>query len=241
MKRFILLTLALLTLLVFMPIWQFTVGEQSSMTETPYVQMTIQPSPTDTPSDYSLSATPTISDDNQKLSDNDLVVQTLEKACQIEEDAIWTFDTSEFSTVYVNDPRFPVPPDTLRFVQLITNDTSITYVGYLDFSLAVLRYLQDGVVKWKAVSERMKAENRNEMTDGERNSLMSPTGNMYPAPPSPEIKGNVPCIYAVQSINIVGDIATVVASRGATTDEWHLVNRDGQWYIAGRKILIMHP
>ncbi len=241
MKRFILLTLALLTLLVFMPIGQFPVAKQSSMTETPYVQMTIPPSPTDTPSDYSLSATPTISNDNQQLSDNDSVVQTLEKACQIAEDAIWTFDTSEFPTVYVNDPRFPVPPDTLRFVQLITNDTSITYVGYLDFSLAVLRYLQDGVVKWKAVSERMKAENRNEMTDAERNLLMSPTGNMYPAPPSPELRGNVPCVYAVQSIDIDGDIATVVASRGATTDEWYLVNRDGQWYIAGRKILIMHP
>lgn len=238
MKRFTLLTVALLALLVFMPIWQLAVGEQSSMTETPQVQITIQPSPIDTPSDYGLSATPT---------DSDLVIQTLEKACRIEEEAIWTFfstnafDTSELSAIYVNDPRFPVPPDTLNFVQLITNDTSITYVGYLDFTLATLRYWQDGATKWKYVSDRMKAENRNEMTNDERNLLISPTGNMYPAPPSPELKGNVPCMYAVQSINIEGDIATVVASRGATTDEWYLVNQDGQWYIAGRKNLIMHP
>ncbi len=236
MKRFTLLTIVLLTLLVFMPVWQIAVDKQSSMTDIPSV-----PTIADTPSDYELSATATISNDNQKLSDSDLVIQTLTKACQIEEDAVWTFDTSEFSSVYVNDPRFPVSPETLSYVRLITNNKSLTDVGYLEFRLSETRYYQEGVRKWNAVSEKMRAENRNEMTEGEINSLISPTGNIYPAPPAPELKGNVPCTYAVQSIIIEGDIAKVIASRGATTDEWYLVSRDGRWYIAGRKILIMHP
>lgn len=175
-------------------------------------------------------------------TDNEFVIQTLEKACEIEEQAIWTFETKDFATVFVNDPRFPVPPDTLSFVQSIMNDTSITDVGYLDYRLAYFQWRKEGALRWNTISEKMKMENRNEMTVDERATLMSPTGVMYPPPPSPELKGNVPCTYAIQSVTIEKDIATVVAARGATTDEWKLVKRDdGRWYIAARRVILKHP
>ncbi len=84
-------------------------------------------------------------------------------------------------------------------------------------------------------------ENRDQMTNDEKASLFTSGGRMYPAPTAPELKGSVPCTYAIQSISIEKDTAMVVASRGATTDAWYFVKRDGQWYIAGREVLLRHP
>ena len=111
MKRFTLLTLVLLTLFVFVPMRQLAhpvTDEQSSIIETPSV-----PTITDSPLGHESSVTATVSDSDPKLSVGDLVIQTLERACQVELDALWTFDTSEFSSVYINDLRFPVSPDAL--------------------------------------------------------------------------------------------------------------------------------
>lgn len=180
-------------------------------------------------------------DESRTPSDEDLLVQTLEKACTIGEQAQWTFNTEEYSKVFINDARYPLSSNTLDYVRDIKNDPSIAGIGYLDFKIAQIFRHQECSLKWKNISEEMQVENREQMTDEEKASLFTSGGRMCPAPTDPSLKGNVPCIYAIQSMKIEEDTATVVASIGATTDEWYFVKKDGQWYIAGRKVLIKHP
>ncbi|GAB4494697.1 MAG: hypothetical protein OHK0052_00350 [Anaerolineales bacterium] len=190
-----------------------------------------------------LTATSTVEAyDTSSVGDNEsLIVQTLEKACTIEEQAQWTFNTEEYSTVFTNDARYPLSPNALDYVRDIKNDPLITDIGYLDFKIAQILRHQECTLKWKSITEAMEAENREQMTAEEQATLFTAGGRMCPAPTAPELKGNVPCIYAVQSIKIQEDTATVVASLGATTDEWYFVRKDGRWFIAGRKVLIRHP
>lgn len=204
-----------------------------------------QPNPTAevTHSVLLLTATSTAEEYDTPSVDDDelLIVQTLEKARTIEEQAQWTFDTEEYSMVFTNDARYPLSPNTLDYVRDIKNDPLITDIGYLDFKFAQILRHQECTLKWESITKAMKAENREQMTAEEQATLFTVGGRMCPAPTAPELKGNVSCTYAVQSIKIQEDTATVVASLGATTDEWYFVKKDGRWYIAGRKVLIRHP
>jgi len=203
-----------------------------------------QSSPTAEATKVSSSAVTSTAEEDSTSSVSDeelLVIQTLEKACTIEEQAQWTFDTEEYPMVFTNDSRYPLSPEILDYVRDIKNDPLVTDVGYLDFKLAQILRHKECTLRWESVLKAMKVENREQMTAEEQATLLTAGGRMCPAPTAPELKGNVPCTYAIQSVKIQDDIAIVVASLGATTDEWYLVRKDGHWYIAGRKVLIRHP
>lgn len=202
-----------------------------------------QPSPTAESTENALltTVTPVTDESYVQSTDEELLVETLENACAIEEQAQWTFDTGEYPTVFINDPRYPLSAEVMDYVRDIKNDPSIVGIGYLDFEIAEILRQQECTLKWKNLLDAMQKENRERMTAEEKASLFTSGGRMCPAPTDPSLKGNVPCKYAIQSIKIGEDTATVVASRGATTDEWYFVKKDGQWYIAGRKVLLKHP
>ncbi len=182
-------------------------------------------------------------DETPTVSESDLVVQALKKACEIETHAAATFDMTGFPKVFVNDSRFPVSPKTLDFVRDVTNNPALEQAGYLDHMLAYFGWWRDGALRLEAIWEKMKAEGRDEMTADERDSLMDESGRIAPARASLEYRTHTTdCVPAILSIEFSKDIATVVVNDGPTTSEMYLVKMDdGQWYIAGRKVLQIHP
>jgi hypothetical protein len=210
-----------------------------------FVSMTFQqhtsPTVESTESILPSATIPATDESDTPVADEKLLVQTLERACTIEEEAQWTFNTEEYSTVFINDARYTLPPNILSYVRDIKNEPSISEIGFLDFKIAQIFWQQECTQKWKTISGVMQAENRDQMTNDEKASLFTSGGRMCPAPTAPELKGNVPCTYAIQSVSIEKDTAMVVASRGATTDAWYFVKKDGQWYITGREVLLRHP
>ena len=76
------------------------------------------------------------------------------------------------------------------------------------------------------------------MTEEERKSLVDPRGRMAPARSESPTR-TIPLRYF--SVEINGDIATVVLDDGPRTIQLTLVMVDKKWYIAAYKGLVMHP
>jgi hypothetical protein len=164
------------------------------------------------------------------------IMNTIERAYEIEAQAALTFDLTDFPTVFINDPRFPASPGTLETVRQLTNNPSLKSAGWLDYKIAFYSWRRDATLHLEAVFEKAKKENRG-LTDEEKASLIDPYGRTAPARAEGPIK-LIPLKFT--SINVNGDIATAIVNDGPTITQITLVWVDGQWYIARASILIVN-
>jgi hypothetical protein len=165
------------------------------------------------------------------------VMETIERAYDIEVYAAYTFDLSKFPTVFINDPRFPVSSGTLETVRELTNNPSLESAGLLDYKMAYYSWTRDAILLSETVHAKAKQENR-ELTAEERKSLIDSKGRMAPArSQSPKRKIDVTFF----SVEINDDIATAIIDDGPRTVQLTLVLVDKKWYIAAYKGLELHP
>ena len=165
------------------------------------------------------------------------VIQAAERAYDTEAEAAYTFDTTKFSDVFINDPRFPVSASTLETVRELTNNLSLESAGYLDYKIAYYSWIINATTHAEKIKEKAKAENR-ALTEEERKSLIDNNGRIAPArsqSPTRSLPLNI------LSVKINNDIATVVLDDGPWTLEMYLVLVDKKWYVAGVKALAFHP
>ena len=165
------------------------------------------------------------------------VIQAVERSYDIEAEAGYTFDITKFSDVFINDPRFPVSTGTLETVRELTNNPSLESAGYLDYKVAYYSWIINAITHTEKVKEKAKKEDR-ALTEEERKSLVDPRGRMAPARSESPTR-TLPLTFF--SVEINGDIATVVLDDGPRTIKLSLVMVDKKWYIAGYKGLVMHP
>jgi hypothetical protein len=165
------------------------------------------------------------------------VMKTIDKAYDIEAEAAHTFDLSKFSTVFINDPRFPVSPGTLDTVRELSNNPSLESAGLLDYKMTFYSWRRDAILLSENLHAKAKQENR-ELTAEERKSLIDSKGRMAPArSESPKRKMDVTFF----SVEINDDIATAIIDDGPRTVQLTLVLVDKKWYIAAYKGLELHP
>jgi hypothetical protein len=165
------------------------------------------------------------------------VIKTVERSYDIEAEAGYTFDITKFSDVFINDPRFPVSAGTLETVRELTNNPSLESAGYLDYKLAYYSWIIHATTHAEKIKEKAKKENR-ALTEEERKSLVDSKGRMAPARSESPTR-SLPLTFF--SVEINGDIATVVLDDGPRTIKLTLVMVDKKWYVAAYKGLVMHP
>lgn len=165
------------------------------------------------------------------------IVKTVERAYDIEAEALYTFDLQKFPSVFINDPRFPVTSGTLRTVRELTDNPTLESAGWLDYKIAYYSWVGRATFNSEAVHKKAKDENR-ELTPDERKSLVDSNGRMAPARvESPFRKQQLKFL----SVSVVGDIAKVIVNDGPTTVEYTVVLVEKKWYIAAIKGLAFHP
>ncbi len=72
----------------------------------------------------------------QNTGETQTIIQTVEKAYDIEAEAIYKLDASKFPEVFANDPRYPLSPEKLQIIRNATNNPGLEFAGYLDYKLA---------------------------------------------------------------------------------------------------------
>jgi hypothetical protein len=165
------------------------------------------------------------------------IVKTVERAYDIEAEALYTFDLQKFPSVFINDPRFPVTSGTLRTVRELTDNPTLESAGWLDYKIAYYSWVGRATFNSEAVHKKAKDENR-ELTPDERKSLVDSKGRMAPARAEDPIRHRQ---LIFMSVNPKDDIATVILDDGPTTIELTVVLVDKHWYIAGLKGISIHP
>jgi len=170
--------------------------------------------------------------------DAELIKETIQKSYEIENTAAMTFDLSLFETVYTNDQRGgELSPSTLELIRSVTGDHSPRNFGYLDYKIAYFSWWKAGALKFEELKSRATKENRN-LTESELKSLIDENGRVA-MPRSQGIQASTELMFV--SLDIAGDVANVVYDDGLRTNKMILVKLGNQWYIAGNKILLLHP
>lgn len=175
------------------------------------------------------------------------IQDTIRRSYEIEAIAARTFDTSQFSSVFANDPVGKLSSSTIQFIREATAATNElgfldsktdSDLGYLDYKLAYYIWWKKGAEKFEALQAVAEKENRN-LTQEEAASLVDDTGRV--AAPRAEGDATIPDLKFL-SIDIDGSIAWAVFDDGPRTIQMTLVKRNGQWYLAGgAKLLEFHP
>jgi hypothetical protein len=165
------------------------------------------------------------------------IMRTVDKAYDIEAEAAYTFDLKKFPTVFINDPRFPVSPGTLKTIRQLTNNPSLESAGWLDYKIAYYSWSSGAILKGEELKKKAKSENRS-LTEEEKQSLTDPQGRTAPARPEGSIRKN-PVMFISMDIN--DDIAIVIVDDGPMTVRLTLVSVDKQWYSTAYKGLSVHP
>ena len=143
------------------------------------------------------------------------ISKTVQKSDEIYAEALRTSNPSKFPTVFINDPRFPVSSGTLDTVRRLSNQPSLQSAGWLDYKMAYFTWqIKEGAFQW---------------------SLDTPMPHQT-LPPNFVWCGPPPALNFL-SLNIDGDIATVVIESCGTT-ELTLVLVDSHWLIAAYKGLV---
>lgn len=157
---------------------------------------------------------------------------TIRRAYELRLLAGRTFDTTDFPSVFVNDPRGgKLAPEWLKLVEDVTGSSSVT-PGYLDYELAYYEHWKTGALQLEKLQAKAAEEGR-QLTAEEVLSLQDRSGRIA-APRAPE---GVNIELNFKSIVVEGDVAIAVFDDGPRLNEMILVKIDGKWYIAGNKIL----
>jgi hypothetical protein len=164
------------------------------------------------------------------------VMKTVERAYKIESKAARTFDLSEFSTVFINDSRFPMDQATLQVVREMTGNLSLEWAGYLDYKMAYYTWWGEGAIRLETLKAKAKAENR-KLTKEELQSLTDAYGRSA----APRLEGEPKDSVRFISVDVNGDLAYAVIEYGAWTSELTLVLVNEDWHIADIKGLAFRP
>ena len=165
------------------------------------------------------------------------IQETIKRSYEIEAEAATTFDTSAFASIFINDSRGgTLIPSQLKFMQDITNDSSKTDFGYLEYKMTYFDWWGQGAIALEELQSKTESEGRNPSQE-EMQSLIDSTGRMAPARST---SLQIPEIEFI-SITINDDYAIATFDDGPRTNEMGLVKVDGKWFIAGNKILSLHP
>lgn len=170
----------------------------------------------------------------------------IRRSYEIEAIAARTFDTSQFSTVFANDPLGKLSPPTVAFVRdAIAVNSDLGYMasktddelGYLDYKLAYYIWWKKEAEKFETLQAVAEEENR-ALTEEEAASFIDSSGRV--AAPRADGDATIPNLRFL-SIEIEGDIAWATFDDGPRTIQATLVKRNGQWFLAGVKLLELHP
>jgi hypothetical protein len=177
------------------------------------------------------------SQSDQQSHEEKEIAKIIENAYKAEAKASRTFDLTDFSSVFINDPRFPMDADTLQVVREMTGNLSLESAGYLDYKLAYYSHWRDGALLLEELKEKAKKEKR-ELTEEESLSLVDEFGRSA-IPRNTSGPRRTP--IRINSIAIENDIAYAIVNDGPRTVELTLVLVDGHWYIAAIKGIALHP
>lgn len=173
-----------------------------------------------------------------QTEDAKLIQEVVEKSYEIEAIAARTFDLSSFPSVFVNDPRGgELSSSTVEFVQSVYKDYSTQYFGYLDYKTAYYSWWKSGALRLEELQTNAAREKRS-LTEDELRSLIDDDGRIA----MPRSQGTpLPPTLEFTSIEVEGDEAIVVFDDGLRVNQMVLVKIDAHWYIAGNRILSLHP
>lgn len=172
--------------------------------------------------------------------DAQAIEATIARSAELNAMASYTLDGSILAEVYINDPRGgELDKKDLELIQYIWQDKSLTVsdVGYLDYQQALIAWEKQAIEKREAIFARMQAEGREQMTREEEASLIDETGRIAIFGRAPDPMTLPKAQFTILSIDLQGEVATVIVDFGVFKAERVLVKIDGRWYIAGGKTL----
>jgi hypothetical protein len=171
--------------------------------------------------------------------DSKLIRETIIRSYKIENEAAMTFDNSKFPSVFIDDARgADLSSSQLKFVQNVTQQHLQTDFGYLTYKQTYFAWWSKGAI---AMEELMAKANQEEhsITKEEVQDLIGSNSGLMP-PARAEAVEEDPEIRFI-SLVIDGDQSVVTFDDGPRTNEMTLVKINGDWLIAGNRILALHP
>jgi hypothetical protein len=173
-----------------------------------------------------------------QTKDGELIQDMLKNSYFVESSSAKTFDLSLFSSIFVNDQRGgELSPSTIEFIRSVSGDYISESFGYLDYKIAYYTWWKAGALKLETLQARANLENR-ELTEDELKTLIDDHGRVA-MPRSQSSNTNIALRFI--SIEIEGEKAIVIYDDGLRTNQAILLKIDDNWYIAGNKILSLHP
>ncbi len=154
-----------------------------------------------------------------------------------------TFDVSQLSTVFVDDPAVPLNPDQANFVQKVRQLQGVEVAGelqgngYLTYMKAFYLDWKRGAEGWDRFMAKAKAEGR-EPTGPEISSITGTVG--FPAHrnnPKDFVSAddfNSPAYYHIEQIKVDSKWADVTYNAGAHSDHAFFVRTSDGWKMAGQ-------
>ncbi len=165
------------------------------------------------------------------------IIKVIERAYDIELEAAYYLELRDFSEVFINDPRYPLPPAGLETVRELTHNPELESAGYLDYKMAFWGWRISATRHWITLLTTAESEHR-DLTVEERASLIDDTGRSAPAPLSfPVQRIQISFI----SLELNDDVAIAEFEKGFARVELTLVRIQGQWYIAAFRYLVISP
>ena len=150
--------------------------------------------------------------------------------------AAQTYDVSDFPTVFIDTPDYRLTPKQQEGVAAILGTEASQKAGYLTAMQAHYISLGQGANLLQAALEQAKTEGR-ELSAEEFQSIIRANHDQIPTLPS-SIVTKTSLTY--ESLEIIGNRATVHYDDGAALQEAILVKADGRWYVAGFTPIWVH-
>jgi hypothetical protein len=159
-----------------------------------------------------------------ETEDSRLIQETIYRSFELQHQAVLTMDTSDFSTVFVNDPRGgPLLPKQIEHMQNVTGQFIKTDFGYLDFQVEFF-------------TVRAAPEEAEPAADSDAGGPV-----LRPTKPGVHVLRSAPLELHFFSLVIEGDSAVATVNDGSSLREMVLVKLDGKWFIAGAKLIRAWP